>query len=204
MGLEPDLKLYVEHIGMVLSELKRVIKPTGSIFLNLGDSYNTVSGSGKIYGNLGVNEDKYNISWFKKNIIGTQKIPRKSLMNIPSRVAIMATDNLGLSERNDIAWVKPNGLPGGWADRLTVRKEVIYHFVKRSKYYYNLDNIREPYSDASIKRAQSPLLHDKEAYMGQLPSMNRWYGKIKKKHDGSKYNDKQYTSINERKNAERD
>lgn len=48
--------------------------------------------------------------------------------------------------RNKIVWYKPNHMPESVTDRLTKSYEMVYHFVKQQKYYYNLDAIREPHT----------------------------------------------------------
>ena len=40
IGLESDCRDYVNHLAAVFAELKRVLKPEGSFWLNIGDSYN--------------------------------------------------------------------------------------------------------------------------------------------------------------------
>jgi len=39
IGLERDYRDYVRHLAEIFLELKRVVKPTGSFWLNIGDSY---------------------------------------------------------------------------------------------------------------------------------------------------------------------
>lgn len=40
IGLEADYRDFVKHLASVFSELKRVLKPEGSFWLNIGDTYN--------------------------------------------------------------------------------------------------------------------------------------------------------------------
>src|SRR3990167_2895769 len=44
LGLEPDFNLYIQHLIQIFDEVKRVLKPTGTCWVNLGDTYSTVSG----------------------------------------------------------------------------------------------------------------------------------------------------------------
>lgn len=39
LGLEPNYQLFVKHLVSILHEVKRVLKPSGSLYLNLGDTY---------------------------------------------------------------------------------------------------------------------------------------------------------------------
>jgi DNA modification methylase len=77
---------------------------------------------------------------------------RKNLLGIPWRVAF-ALQGDGWILRNAIVWNKPNGLPDPTKDRLTGRYEHIFLFVKRPKYWFDLDAIREPAIQAGRKRA---------------------------------------------------
>ncbi len=138
IGREKTPEEYTERLVLICRELKRVLKDTGSFYLNLGDTY---IGSDSYRGN----------SW---------KV-MKQLALIPSRTAIALQED-GWILRNDTCWFKPNGLPSSVKDRLTCRWEHVFHFVKQGKYYYNLDSIREPIKASTIKRVQNRLkLHAK-------------------------------------------
>jgi DNA modification methylase len=128
IGQEKTPEEYIENLVAVFRELKRILKDTGSFYLNLGDTY--------------VGTDNYSRKSWKKV---------KQLALIPSRIAIALQED-GWILRNDICWHKPNGLPSSVKDRLTNRWEHIFHFVKQRKYYYNLDAIREPLKLSTIKR----------------------------------------------------
>jgi DNA modification methylase len=72
-------------------------------------------------------------------------LPPKCLIGIPWRVALAMIDD-GWILRNAVIWYKPNHMPSSVKDRLTQTYEYIFHFVKSRRYYYNLDNIREPHT----------------------------------------------------------
>ena len=119
-----------------MKECKRVIKPTGTIWINLGDSY---------AGNKEGNDDpKLNESVRKSGVSKkVTDIPNKSLMLIPHRFAIRCVDELGLILRNDIIWAKPNGMPESVTDRFSKKHEFIFFFVKSQKYFFDLDGVRD-------------------------------------------------------------
>ena len=119
LGMEPSPEMYVTHLMQVFRELKRVLKPSGSFYLNMGDTY------------------------ARKNL--GRQVSRKSLCMIPERVAL-AMINDGWILRNKIIWYKPNSMPSSAKDRLSNTWEYLFHFVKRQKYYYNLEAVREPYT----------------------------------------------------------
>lgn len=137
IGQEKTPEEYIEKLVLVFRELKRILKDSGSIYLNLGDTY--------------IGTDCGSVSKTKR----TWKRP-KQLALIPSRVAIALQDD-GWILRNDICWYKPNGLPSPVKDRLTNRWEHLFHFVKQRKYYYNLDAIRQPLKKSTIKRVRNRI-----------------------------------------------
>jgi DNA modification methylase len=140
IGLEPTPEEYLQNLWTVFDGVKVALKDTGNCFVNLGDTYSSRSGglaSGD-YGKLGYDGRAPAIKQSKTDL------PDKCLCMIPERFA------WGMIERdwilrNKIVWHKPNHMPESVTDRLTKSYEVVYHFVKQQKYYYNLDAIREPH-----------------------------------------------------------
>ncbi|WP_285728213.1 DNA-methyltransferase [Psychromicrobium xiongbiense] len=118
LGLEPDIGQWVEQLHAVVREIRRVLVPTGTLWLNLGDSYSTHRSQGA---------------------------PAKSLLLAPERVALAITAD-GWLLRNKIIWAKPNPMPSSTTDRLTAAHEVIYVFAKQPRYFFDLDAIRIPHT----------------------------------------------------------
>lgn len=153
LGLEPSPIQFVRNITEICDEIYRVLKPTGSFYLNLGDTY---AGGGGI---SGVPDDwdsastqdreKYPDSVPARDV----QFPNKCKMLIPHRIAISLIDE-GWICRNDVVWSKPNPMPESVTDRRSTKFEYVFHFVKQQDYYYDLDCIREPYSEVSKKRAE--------------------------------------------------
>jgi len=141
IGLEPTPQKYIQNIVKVSEEIKRVLKLSGSYWLNLGDTYNS-------------HRDWSYSDWESKKIAtkGNQKqpinsewlVPKQKLL-MPHRTAIALQDT-GWICRNDVVWHKPSHMPSSVKDRLTNSFEFVFHFVKQKKYYYDLDAIREPHS----------------------------------------------------------
>ncbi len=90
----------------------------------------------------------------------------KSLCLIPERFAVGMCER-GWVLRNSIIWAKPNHMPESVTDRLTKAHEVIYHFVKQQKYYYNLDAIRESFANSSIQRITQKTVFDQAGGLKQ-------------------------------------
>jgi len=145
LGLEPDFNLYIKHLIQVFNKVKRVLKKTGTCWVNLGDSY--VGGKGASSGVFDKERDT-NRRTLQKSYqhTGGSGITRpsdnrnlgiqpKSLCQIPQRFSIAMTDNDWIL-RNTIIWHKTNCMPQSANDRFTVDFEYIYFFVKSQKYYF--------------------------------------------------------------------
>jgi len=145
-GLEPTFQEYLEHLWQFIDECKRVLTPNGTIWVNLGDSYN-----GNKIGNTSNKGycENTTIDSFAK----AKAIKNKSLLLLPHRFAIGCIDR-GLIVRNDIIWAKRNGMPESVRDRFSKKHEYMFFMVKNEKYYFDLDSIREKQKDVSIKRYQ--------------------------------------------------
>lgn len=84
--------------------------------------------------------------------VGDSYGPRKNLLGIPWRVALALQDD-GWILRNNIIWFKPNAMPESVTDRLANTYEHLFLFTKSSRYWFDLDPIRKPYTKESISRA---------------------------------------------------
>lgn len=116
LGLEDSVDQWVAALLAVLAEVRRVLKPEGTLWLNLGDTYARSSRHGA---------------------------EPKSLVLAPEKLGVaMTTDGWRL--RNKIVWAKPNPLPASVRDRLTCTYEPLYLFSKARDYYFDLDAIRMP------------------------------------------------------------
>jgi DNA modification methylase len=150
LGLEPTFKEYIEHLQTIFDEVYRVLKKTGTCWVNLGDSY---AGSGKGYGGNNHGKLGKHANEFLPAPIDTE-IPNKSLCNIPHRFAISMTDN-GWIQRNTIIWHKPSCMPSSAKDRFTVDFEYVFLFSKNKKYYF--EQQFEALSEASLERMKYPV-----------------------------------------------
>jgi len=135
IGLENNPQDYINNIAEIMKECKRVLKPTGTIWLNLGDSY---------YKNKG---KSCKSNWLQ----------HKQRLLIPFRIAMKCQEDSGLILRNDITWVKQlwntktkksigNSMPVAIKDRLNTTSESLFFFAKDQKYFFNSDLIRIPYT----------------------------------------------------------
>lgn len=152
LGLEETPEEYIKRLCDVFEEAKRVLKPTGTLWVNISDTYSTKSGSGFLNDNIGSMKHTLKTGITEANELrGGLKIPSKSLIGIPFRFALEMMRR-GFILRNSIIWFKKNCMPSSSKDRFTVDFEYIFFFVKSNKYYFETQY--EPYADATINDAR--------------------------------------------------
>jgi len=135
-GLEPTFEMYLLHLWMMMNEVYRVLKPTGTVWINLGDSYNNTTVGRNDSSRLGGLPDS------TKGVIEKSKFNSKCLLLIPHRFAIGCI-NRGWIMRNDIVWAKRNAMPEPHNDRFSKKHEYFFLMTKSEKYYFDLDSIRQ-------------------------------------------------------------
>ena len=126
LGLEPYPEWYVSHLAEILSKARRCLKPSGSMWINVGDTYFARWARIRENGRQGLSEQG---RARRKTPMGDFR-QEKQLLLIPARFAI-AMQSRGWVLRNDLIWHKPNGTPRPEADRLRLTHEHFFHFVKR-------------------------------------------------------------------------
>lgn len=149
-GLEPTYQEYLEHLWSLMDEIYRILKSTGTAWINLGDTY--ASGSrakdGKNHTTSKKSKEHHIEPYTKPNYQGLDKC----LVLIPHRFAIGCIDR-GWIMRNDIIWAKRNGMPESCQDRFSKKHEYIFFMTKSQKYYFDLNGIRNSPKKQSIERA---------------------------------------------------
>lgn len=116
LGSEPDISAWVKNLVAVAAELRRVLRPDGTVWLNVGDGYSRHPREGAM---------------------------KKSLLLGPQRLALALQDD-GWIVRNYIIWAKRNPMPASTTDRLTCGHETVLLLTKQPHYYFDLDAIRVP------------------------------------------------------------
>lgn len=150
-GLEPTPDDYVRRLRDVFTELHRVLAETGTVWLNLGDSYSAEPpGRSQHAMRTSTLAGKSAAAPMRESVRGngtnrSRSLPRKNLYGIPWRVALALQED-GWILRNAIIWHKPNAMPESVKDRLSCRHETLFLLTKSDNYYFDLDSIREPYT----------------------------------------------------------
>lgn len=136
-GLETRLDDYLDHLVAVFDQARRVLAPTGTCWINLGDSYS--AGTRLAYDTTG------GIAGNRQLPAGRRRVPlpAKNLIGVPWRAAF-AIQASGWLLRNAVVWAKPNPMPESVRDRLSVTYELLFLFTKSPRYFFTLDPIRIP------------------------------------------------------------
>ncbi len=158
LGLEPTLELYIKHMVQIFSEVKRVLRNDGTLWLNVGDSYN--SGTQFNHHSSGFGDaNRYSEGSGRGDWPGHRKLvstmKTKDLCGIPWMLAFALRAD-GWYLRSDIIWHKPNPMPESVTDRPTKSHEYIFLLTKSAKYFYDADAIREPQDSTDRSKFYNP------------------------------------------------
>jgi len=147
IGLEPSPAEYVEQMVAVFSEVRRVLRDDGTLWLNLGDSYAGSWGAQGHGPSPSSAISRHQIANHPKRAQQTGSIRAagvkpKDLYGIPWRVAF-ALQADGWYLRQDIIWHKPNPMPESVQDRCTKAHEYVFLLSKAERYFYDIDAMQE-------------------------------------------------------------
>jgi SAM-dependent methyltransferase len=165
LGSEPAPAEFLQALWAATAEMKRVLKPGGSIFVNLGDKYNSAAsfqqGDQAAPSALKRGPSDRNGTSAVGRGSTVPAVPVKSLMLLPEAYQLGCTGmlaqlggpdpGLNLIARAVICWSKPNGLPESVRDRVRRSHEDWVHLVKQPRYYSAIDEIRELTPDIGRK-----------------------------------------------------
>ena len=168
IGLEETPEQYVAKLVEVFRDVRRVLRDDGTLWLNLGDSYNAAGRTG--HGTRqGFKQGTNRASAEKADNCrpSVDNLKPKDLIGIPWRVAF-ALQADGWYLRQDIIWHKPNPMPESVRDRCTKAHEYLFLLSKSERYYFDAAAIAEPLAESSIKRLSQPTL-DQQAGSDRVP-----------------------------------
>ncbi|RYC69674.1 DNA-methyltransferase [Spirosoma sordidisoli] len=187
IGLEESPAQYIARMVDVFREARRVLKKTGTCWINIGDSY---ANDGKWGGHTGGKHAKA----LHDSPIGRNKrytgLKPKDLMMIPHRLAIALQDD-GWWVRQDIVWHKKNPMPESVTDRCTKAHEYIFLLSKSAKYYFDHEAIKEP----AVVGANGSVFHTGKTGIHQLGRAS-----VKPRASGNKSH--KYVSVHEQLDTE--
>ena len=137
IGAENDPSVYIQDLVAIFREVRRTLRPDGTLWLNIGDSYTRGDRRWRA-------PDKKNagraMSYRPPTPAGLKP---KDLIGVPWRLAL-ALQADGWFLRSDIVWNKPNCQPESVKDRPTRAHEYVFLMSKAESYFYDFEAIREP------------------------------------------------------------
>ena len=149
IGREETPEAYIARLRAVFREVYRVLKPEGTFWCNISDSY-----------------------WNGKKYVGKGYGPKKKdMIGIPWLLALALRDD-GWYLRSDIIWEKANPMPENVKDRCTRCYEHVFLLTKSQKYYYDYLAIAEPVKEESIRRMKSYRGNTTGKYANGVPGYN--------------------------------
>ena len=162
IGSEPTLAEWVATMVAVFREVRRVLRPDGTLWLNLGDAYAGTRGAAWGPSPAATEARRMTASARRDN----EPIPRsdraviglkpKDMMGQPWRVAFALQDD-GWYLRQEIIWAKPNPMPESTRDRCTKSHEHVFLLSKSERYFYAFDAVQEPVTGtANARRIITP------------------------------------------------
>lgn len=143
MGLEKNPEQYVDCLAEVFTEVWRILRDDGALWLNLGDSYIGYHGNKKAHGTAAPSDKPGYQENMRPTSVGAAGLKNKDLAGIPWRVAF-ALQDAGWYLRCDCIWAKPNPMPESVQDRPTRAHEYLFLFSKSERYCYDHEAVREP------------------------------------------------------------
>ena len=137
IGRDDSLQDYINAIVATFSRVRRALKPDGTVWLNVGDSY--TSGNRKYR----APDRKSRMRAMRVRPPTPDGLKPKDLIGVPWRIAFALQDD-GWWLRSEVVWSKPNAYPESVRDRPTKSHETVFLLTKSQNYYYDVDAVRGP------------------------------------------------------------
>lgn len=138
LGLEDHPQQFIDHLVEVFDLCAALLRDTGSLWINIGDTYWSGKGAHKS-GELKQEARRFGLRPQDRPGDGVWTRP-KQLLLIPHRLAI-ALQERGWLVRNDVVWVKPHPVPDQVRDRCSISHEYVFHLTKSRWYYYDRHSV---------------------------------------------------------------
>lgn len=188
-GSEPTPWLFIEHSLEWCAEAARVIKPTGSLWYNIGDS-SIGSGRGPTGKNGLMNHSDRQKMWDSGSngpqFKGDGILKPKDLALIPERILI-GLQEAGWTVRDKVIWAKPNPARSSAKDRLARSWEPVYRLTRGPDYYFDEEAGRQPYSLSTLRevdvayRNQSTKMYERQKAQDPSDTKRRIIAKLRER-----------------------
>lgn len=156
LGQEPTYDEHIKNLIAVFREIRRVLRPDGTVWLNYGDAYGS-GVNGRSAAETARLDTENRLPTFRDKPYSTLvgSIKPKDLCLIPHRLAIALQDD-GWWVRSDIIWAKPNPMPESVTDRPVSSHEHIFLLTQEENYFYDIDAVREPHTSIPKGKENDP------------------------------------------------
>ncbi len=184
IGMEETPEQFISALADVFDEVRRVLKPDGTLWVNIGDSYaaqrggthppaETLAGGKHGYTDDGdiVNRDR-NKGYNPTRNASAIGLKHKDLIGIPWMLAFELRRR-GWYLRQDIIWHKPNPMPESVKDRCTKSHEYIFLLSKSDKYYFDHESMKEKAVYTAVEAKNNPTRYGGNKYTATPDKFNR-------------------------------
>jgi DNA modification methylase len=161
LGLEKTPEEYVEKMVAVFAEVRRVLRNDGTLWLNLGDSYNAARDGGHPGGKAQWHPEQG--KYQGRSGANVPGLKPKDLVGIPWRVAF-ALQSSGWYLRSEIIWAKANPMPESVTDRPTKSHEQIFLLSKNATYFYDAEAVKEPSTEKNWQSRYDRAIDGQKSY----------------------------------------
>lgn len=189
IGLEATDKAYVRELDDFFFSCMRVLKSSGTLWLNIGDRYATMAGRSSIH-NVNSKKNTEAIGGFKRPKSGDDL---KQRLMIPARVALRMQKS-GWILRDEVIWHKTMVMPVPLKDRTTPAHEMVYMFSKSKTYYYDIDATKE------ISRQINTIREKKSGFISNTTEIKKERALMQKRLPGSVVDQRQRINPSEKTN----
>lgn len=162
IGREETLPEYIDKMVEVFRELRRVLRPDGVFWLNIGDCFSSSGGAGsreyfaKGHKVFGKTADIRDYVFPRRPSQCKYNLKTKELCGIPWRLALRLSED-GWYLRSAVVWCKTNFMPDSAEDRPARSYELIFQLTKNHHYFYDKVPTLESYSTPKSKKASEML-----------------------------------------------
>lgn len=143
IGVEKTPEDYVARLVEVFREVRRLLNKNGTLWLNLGDTYNAYNGNRGTKSKFAGDRAGMEPEFPSGHGLAVKTLKQKDLVGIPWMVAFALRSD-GWYLRQDNIWHKPNPMPESVTDRCTKAHEYMFLLSKSSRYYFDAEAIKEP------------------------------------------------------------
>ena len=174
IGRETTPKEYISRLTEVFTEVRRVLRPDGTLWLNISDTYAGKGNQGEFIDPKNPNGRNGQAVALNNKVEGCKP---KDMIGIPWMLAFALRDT-GWYLRNDIIWMKDNPMPESVKDRCARCYEHIFLFSKSKKYFFDYKAISEPIAPATAERLKRGMKGGMEAQIGRETTPKEYISRL--------------------------